>query len=142
MNEIEYGLSSEMHDIISSIRDLLRESSNIVQSINTIMVELDTIRKKYRGEKISKGDYVIEGRQGTIYDKYEVELLKNVLGIKTEYWNPSWVFVSWEELFGKIDKINKILDKIRDQKDELETILIKSSEIKTRTDTIFKYLPK
>src|SRR3990167_421387 len=139
MNEIEYGLSSEMHDIISSIRDLLRESSNTAQNINTIMVELDTIRKKYRGEKISKGDYDIEGRQGTIYDKHEAELLKNVLDIKTEYWNPSWVFVSWEELFSKIDKINKILDKIRSQKDELETILIKSSEIKTRVDTIFKY---
>lgn len=141
MNEIEYGLSGEMHDIIGSIRDLLRESSNTAQNINTIMVELDTIRKKYRGEKISKGDYDIEGRQGTIYDKYEAELLKNVLNIKTEYWNPSWIFVSWEELFSKIDKINKILDKIRSQKEELETILIKSSEIKTRIDTIFKYLP-
>ncbi len=141
MDEIEYGLSSETHDIIGSIRDLLRESSNIAQNIDTIMVELYTIRKKYRGEKILKGDYDIEGRQGTIYDKYEAELLKNVLNIKTEYWNPSWVFVSWEELFSKMDKINKILDKIRSQKDELETILIKSSEIKIRVDTVFKYLP-
>lgn len=30
----------------------------------------------------------------------------------------------------RIEKINKISDKIRSQKDELETILIKSSEIK------------
>lgn len=27
------------------------------------MVELYTIRKKYRGEKISKGDYDIEGKE-------------------------------------------------------------------------------
>ncbi len=53
--------------------------------------------------------------------KYETELLKDVLDIK----NPSWVFVSWEELFNKIDKINKILDKIRSQRYELE-ILIKT----------------
>lgn len=131
----------EMHDLISNIRDLLRESSNTTQNINTIMVELDTIRKKYSGEHISKGDYDINGRQGTIYDKYDAELLKNVLEIKTEYWNPSWVFISWEELFSKIDKIDKILDKIRIQKEQLEEILIKSSEIKTKVDVIFKYLP-
>lgn len=131
MDKIEYGLSSDMHDLISSIRDLLRESSNVAQNIDTIMVELDTIRKKYRGEKISKGDYDIEGRKGTIYDKYDAGLLRDILGVKTEYWNPSWVFISWEELFSKIDKIDKILDKIRGQKDELETVLIKSSEIKT-----------
>lgn len=44
----------EMHDLISNIRDLLRESSNTTQNINTIMVELDTIRKKYSGETYIK----------------------------------------------------------------------------------------
>lgn len=140
--ETEFGYGGEMHDIMSGIRNLLREASNDVQKIDTAMIELNTIRTKYRGEKISKGDYDINGRYGTIYTHDESEILKNLLNIKIEYWNPSWDFVSWEELFSKIDKINMILEKIGNQKGELENILIKSSEIKTRVDTIFKYLPR
>lgn len=53
-------------------RDLLIESSNIAQNIDTIMVELYTIRKKYRGEKISKGDYDIEGKE-----QYTINMKQN-----------------------------------------------------------------
>ena len=140
--ETEFGYGGKMHDILSGIRDLLRETSNDIQKIDTANIELDTIRKKFRGEKISKGDYDINGMPGTIYTHDESEVLKNLLNIKTEYWNPSWDFVSWKELFSKIDKINMILEKIGKQKGELENILIKSSEIKTKVDTIFKYLPR
>ena len=140
--ETEFGYGGEMHNIMSGIRDLLREASNDIQKIDTASIELDTIRTKYRGEKISKGDYDINGRSGTIYFHDESEILKNLLNIKTEYWNPSWDFVSWEELFSKMDKINIILEKIENQKGELENILIKSSEIKTKVDTMYKYLPR
>ena len=139
--ETEFGYGGELYDILSGIRDLLRDVSNDVRKIDTANIELDTIRKKFRGEKILKGDYDINGMTGTKYTHDESEILKNLLDIKIEYWNPSWDFVSWKELFSKIDKINMILEKIGNQKGELENILIKLSEIKTKVDTIFKYLP-
>ena len=139
--DLEYGRSGKMHDIISGIRDLLREASNEAQKIDTAMIELGTIKRKYEGEIISKGEYDINGKFGTIYTQYESDIIKNLLNVRTEYWNPNWVFISWEELFSKTDKINAILGKIGDKKEELENILIKSSEIKTKIETIFKYLP-
>ena len=145
VKEIELDQSSEIHDILSGTIDLLRESSSAAQNIGTIMVELDTIKRKYKHQDILKGDYEITKgsiiEKGTIYDKYESKLLKDILGISTDYWNPNWDFVSWKELFSKMDKIDLILLKIGTNKDELEEILLKSSEIKTRLDAIIKYIP-
>lgn len=137
-------MTDSLHDIMSGIRDISRESSNIAQNIDTIITELETIKRKYKGEEISKGDYeIIKGpiiEKGTIYSKYESSLLKDLLDIKVDYWNPNWDFISWKELFSKIDKINSILSKIDTKKEELEEILLKSSEIKTKLDAIIKNL--
>lgn len=141
--EEEFGYGSDMYNMVSGTTDLLSDSSNTARTISTIMHDLDSIRKMQKSEESrkSKGEYELEeGKKGTIYDKYEIGLLKPLLGIKTEYWNPNYEFVSWEELFSRMDKINSILEKIGNQRDELESILVKSSEIKTRVETIFKYL--
>ncbi len=142
MNNTEFGYGGEMYNIVSGIEDLLRESSTTAQDIRTIMYDLDSIRKMQKSEESrkSKGEYELqEGKKGTIYDKYEMRFLKPLLDIKTEYWNPNYDFVSWEELFSKIDKINMILDDLRDHKNEFEDILLKSEEIKMRIDVITKY---
>ncbi len=77
----------------------------------------------------SKGEYELEeGKKGTIYDKYEIGLLKPLLSIKTKFWNPNYEFVSWEELFSKMDKINSILEKIGNQRDEIPVILPEEME--------------
>ena len=139
--ETDFSYGGEMRNIISGIIDLSRDTSNDAQKIDTAMIELDTIKRHYNGEDISKGKYDINGRPGTIYDRYTSDILKNLLNIKTEFWNPNWDFVTWEELYSKIDKINSILEKIGNQKAELEDILIKSSEIKTKIEAMYKYLP-
>ncbi len=48
-------------------------------------------------------------------------------------------FVSWKELFNKMDKIDIILENLKNHKDEFGDILLKSEEIKTRLDAIFNY---
>ncbi len=92
---------------VSSLRKIFEEEKIICYEADIRFTQRCLIDLNLHATVEIKGDYDIEGRQGTIYDKYEAELLKNVLNIKTEYWNPSWVFVSWEELFSKMDKINK-----------------------------------
>jgi len=141
MNNTEFGYGSEMYNIVSGIEDLLRKSSTAVRDISTIMYDLDQIRKMQKSEESrkSKGEELKEGKKGTIYDKYRVRLLKSLLDIKTEYWNLNYDFVSWEELFSKIDKINMVLDDLRYHKSEFEDILLKSEDIKTRIDVIIKY---
>lgn len=142
MNNTEFGYGSEMYNIVSGIENLLRESSTTARDISTIMYDLDSIRKMQKSEESrkSKGEYELEeGKKGTIYDKYEIGILKLLLGIKTEYWNPNYEFVSWEELFSKMDKVNMVLNDLRKHKSEFEDILLKSEEIKIRLDTISKY---
>lgn len=94
--DTEFGYGSEMYDTVSGIRDLLRESSNIAQNISMIMHDLDSIMKMQKSEESrkSKGEYELEeGKKGTIYDIYEIGLLKPLLDIKTEYWNSNYNFI-------------------------------------------------
>ena len=138
----EFGYKSEMHDIVSGIADLLRDSSNIAQDISTIMYDLDQIRKMQKSDvsQRSKGEYKLEeGQKGTIYEKHSIQLLEPLLDIKHQFWNQNYRFISWEELFSKMDKIDMILEDLRSHKSELEDILLKSKEIETRLDTVYKY---
>ena len=57
---------------------------------------MDNTEFGYGGEMyniVSGIDELKEDKKGTIYDKYEVRLLKPLLDIKTEYWNPNYDFV-------------------------------------------------
>ncbi len=136
----DFSYTSKMNSLISGIRDVLRDSGNVADDINKIMLDLDQIRKMKDSEKNrkSKGEEELNGKKGTIYDARRIRLLNNFLDLKYEYWNNNYSFVSWEELFSKTDKIDIILNNLEKNQEKFEDILLRSADIKTELDNIYK----
>ena len=92
--------------------------------------------------------YEFHGKKGTIFSITEIPML-NAIGLKEEYWNPSWRFIDFDQLlklyqyaecaldavdaFNHNENVQRVIQQINDLSNTLKLLAQQKKEYEKRT---------